>query len=214
MEQPSPILWSPARSSRCSPMVSLATGSAIWPAATAGKSSACQTLGRTLRPAGGPRIHPSRTSRVVAFVQAETSTGLYNQGQGICEAAHEVDALTIADCVTSLGGMPVLVDETGSTSRIVVRRKARLPSGSAPLTVSPRALDLNAQDAGAIFLSGPTVAGYVLHRPQISSHGVGHHVLRAARRARHRRGGRPGGPLGAPQGAITRRLSPASRPWG
>ena len=55
------------------------------------------------------REHP----RVVAFVQAETSTGLYNQGQPICEAAHEVGALTIADCVTSLGGMPVLVDEIG-----------------------------------------------------------------------------------------------------
>ena len=51
--------------------------------------------------------------RVVAFVQAETSTGLYNQAKPICDAAHEVDALTIADCVTSLGGMPVLVDENG-----------------------------------------------------------------------------------------------------
>src|ERR1051325_4902503 len=51
--------------------------------------------------------------RVVAFVQAETSTGMFNQGKDICEAAHEVDALTIADCVTSLAGMPVLVDENG-----------------------------------------------------------------------------------------------------
>src|SRR5580700_6435369 len=45
--------------------------------------------------------------RVVAFVQAETSTGMFNQGAPICEAAHEVGAVTIADCVTSLGGMPV-----------------------------------------------------------------------------------------------------------
>src|SRR5579871_749002 len=39
--------------------------------------------------------------RVVAFVQAETSTGMFNQAKPICDAAHEVDAVTIADCVTS-----------------------------------------------------------------------------------------------------------------
>src|ERR1039457_6882752 len=50
---------------------------------------------------------------LVAFVQAETSTGMYNQAKPICEAAHAAGALTIADCVTSLGGMPVLVDENG-----------------------------------------------------------------------------------------------------
>src|SRR3712207_7001365 len=37
--------------------------------------------------------------RVVAFVQAETSTGLYTPGKAICEAAHELDAIVIADCV-------------------------------------------------------------------------------------------------------------------
>src|SRR5579871_1913538 len=36
--------------------------------------------------------------QVVAFVQAETSTGMYNQARPICDAAHEVDAITIADC--------------------------------------------------------------------------------------------------------------------
>src|SRR5262245_32729086 len=50
---------------------------------------------------------------VVAFVQAETSTGMWNPAKPICEAAHEVGALTIGDCVTSLGAMPVLVDENG-----------------------------------------------------------------------------------------------------
>src|SRR6185312_5805949 len=51
--------------------------------------------------------------QIVAFVQAETSTGMFNHAKHICDAAHEVDALTIADCVTSLGGMPVSVDENG-----------------------------------------------------------------------------------------------------
>jgi alanine-glyoxylate transaminase/serine-glyoxylate transaminase/serine-pyruvate transaminase len=80
--------------------------------------------------------------RVVAFVQAETSTGLYNQAQPICEAAHEVDAVTIADCVTSLGGMPVLVDETGIDIAYSCSQKGLgCPPGLAPLTVSLRALD-------------------------------------------------------------------------
>ena len=80
--------------------------------------------------------------RVVAFVQAETSTGLYNQAKPICDAAHEVDALTIADCVTSLGGMPVLVDENGIDIAYSCSQKGLgCPPGLSPMTVSPRALD-------------------------------------------------------------------------
>ncbi|MBZ5727486.1 MAG: alanine--glyoxylate aminotransferase family protein [Acidobacteriia bacterium] len=80
--------------------------------------------------------------RVVAFVQAETSTGMFNQSRTICEAAHEVDALVIADCVTSLGGMPVLVDENGIDIAYGCTQKGLgCPPGLAPMTVSPRALD-------------------------------------------------------------------------
>jgi alanine-glyoxylate transaminase/serine-glyoxylate transaminase/serine-pyruvate transaminase len=80
--------------------------------------------------------------RIVAFVQAETSTGMFNQAKPICEAAHEVDALTIADCVTSLGGMPVLVDENGIDVAYSCSQKGLgCPPGLAPITVSPRAYD-------------------------------------------------------------------------
>jgi alanine-glyoxylate transaminase/serine-glyoxylate transaminase/serine-pyruvate transaminase len=80
--------------------------------------------------------------RVVAFVQAETSTGMYNQAKPICDAAREVDALVIADCVTSLGGMPVLVDENGIDAAYSCSQKGLgCPPGLAPITVSPRALD-------------------------------------------------------------------------
>ena len=80
--------------------------------------------------------------RVAAFVQAETSTGMYNQGAAICEAAHEVDALTIADCVTSLGGMPVLVDQNGIDIAYSCSQKGLgCPPGLSPVTVSPRALE-------------------------------------------------------------------------
>src|ERR1700735_4955021 len=39
---------------------------------------------------------------VVAYVHAETSTGALQSGQAICNASHDVDALAIAHCVTSL----------------------------------------------------------------------------------------------------------------
>ena len=79
---------------------------------------------------------------MVAFVQAETSTGMYNQAKPICEAAHEAGALVIADCVTSLGGMPVLVDENGIDIAYSCTQKGLgCPPGLAPLTVSPRALE-------------------------------------------------------------------------
>jgi alanine-glyoxylate transaminase / serine-glyoxylate transaminase / serine-pyruvate transaminase len=80
--------------------------------------------------------------RVVAYVQAETSTGAFQPGRAICEAAHEVDALVIADCVTSLGGMPVLVDETGIDIAYSCTQKGLgCPPGLSPFTVSPRAWD-------------------------------------------------------------------------
>lgn len=80
--------------------------------------------------------------RVVAMVQAETSTGMYNQAQPVCEAAHEVDALAIVDCVTSLGGMRVLVDENGIDIAYSCTQKGLgCPPGLAPMTISPRALD-------------------------------------------------------------------------
>ncbi len=79
---------------------------------------------------------------MVAFVQAETSTGMFNQAKPICEAAHEVDALVIADCVTSLGAMPVMVDENGiDVAYSCTQKGLGCPPGLAPITVSPRALE-------------------------------------------------------------------------
>jgi alanine-glyoxylate transaminase/serine-glyoxylate transaminase/serine-pyruvate transaminase len=80
--------------------------------------------------------------RIVAFVQAETSTGLFTHGKAIGEAAHEVDAIVIADCVTSLGAMPVQVDDNGIDFAYSCTQKGlSCPPGLAPITVSERALE-------------------------------------------------------------------------
>ena len=80
--------------------------------------------------------------QVVAFVQAETSTGVYNPGKAICDAAHEVDAIAIADTVTSLGAMPVKVDENGiDVAYSCTQKGLSAPPGLSPITVSPRAVE-------------------------------------------------------------------------
>jgi alanine-glyoxylate transaminase/serine-glyoxylate transaminase/serine-pyruvate transaminase len=50
-------------------------------------------------------------AKVVAFVHAETSTGAESDAKTLAEIAHAHDCLVIVDTVTSLGGIPVLVDE-------------------------------------------------------------------------------------------------------
>ena len=80
--------------------------------------------------------------QVVAFVQAETSTGVYTPGRAIADAAREVDALVIADCVTSLGAMPVEVDKNGIDIAYSCTQKGlSCPPGLAPITLSDRALE-------------------------------------------------------------------------
>ncbi len=79
---------------------------------------------------------------VVAYVQAETSTGVFQSGEQLCAAAHEAGALVIADCVTSLGAMPVRVDETGiDVAYSCTQKGLSCPPGLAPITVSPRAME-------------------------------------------------------------------------
>lgn len=52
-------------------------------------------------------------AKLVAFVHAETSTGVQSDAKTLCEIAHRHDCLVIVDAVTSLGGSPLKVDEWG-----------------------------------------------------------------------------------------------------
>jgi alanine-glyoxylate transaminase/serine-glyoxylate transaminase/serine-pyruvate transaminase len=80
--------------------------------------------------------------RLVAYVQAETSTGAFQDGAAICEAAHEAGALVIADCVTSLGGMPVRMDQTGIDIAYSCTQKGlSCPPGLSPMAFSGQAME-------------------------------------------------------------------------
>jgi alanine-glyoxylate transaminase/serine-glyoxylate transaminase/serine-pyruvate transaminase len=79
---------------------------------------------------------------IVGFIHAETSTGALQKADAICEAAHEVGALVIGDVVTSLGAVPVRVDELGiDVAYSCTQKGLSCPPGLGPLTVSPRALE-------------------------------------------------------------------------
>jgi alanine-glyoxylate transaminase/serine-glyoxylate transaminase/serine-pyruvate transaminase len=80
--------------------------------------------------------------KVVAYVHAETSTGALQPGRAICDAAHEAGALVIADCVTSLGGVPVEFDRTGIDIAYSCTQKGlSCPPGLSPMAMSPRAME-------------------------------------------------------------------------
>ncbi len=77
---------------------------------------------------------------VVAFVQAETSTGAYQSGRAIAGAARQAGALVLADCVTSMGAMPVELDAVGIDIAYSCAQKGlSCPAGLSPLSLSPRA---------------------------------------------------------------------------
>jgi len=80
--------------------------------------------------------------QVVAYVHAETSTGALQPGRAICAAAHDAGALAIADCVTSLGGVPVEFDQTGiDVAYSCTQKGLSCPPGLSPMAMSPRAMD-------------------------------------------------------------------------
>ena len=75
-----------------------------------------------------------------AFVQAETSSGVYQSGHAIGPAARKAGALVIADCVTSLGAMPVELDSVGIDVAFSCSQKGlSSPAGLSPISISPTA---------------------------------------------------------------------------
>jgi len=77
----------------------------------------------------------------LCVVHGETSTGVCQPLDGLGEACRERDALLLVDCVTSLSGQPVLVDEWGVDAAFSGSQKClNAPPGLAPFTAGERAL--------------------------------------------------------------------------
>ena len=81
--------------------------------------------------------------KLVALVHAETSTGALQPLDGMAEVIHRYEGLFLIDCVTSLGGVPVKIDEWGVDIAYSGTQKClSCPPGLAPLTCGPRAIEV------------------------------------------------------------------------
>jgi alanine-glyoxylate transaminase/serine-glyoxylate transaminase/serine-pyruvate transaminase len=79
---------------------------------------------------------------VVALVHAETSTGVAQPVAEVARAAREAGALFVLDCVTSLSGMDVRMDDWQVDAAYSGTQKClACPPGLSPLAFGPRALE-------------------------------------------------------------------------
>lgn len=80
--------------------------------------------------------------KLVTIVQAETSTGIFQNLDGISKLTREHDALLMVDAVTSLGGNNVDVDKYGIDYCYSATQKClACPPGLSPVAISQRALE-------------------------------------------------------------------------
>ena len=99
-----------------------------------GKTVPLEVLRDTLSKCTGPKV--------VAVVNAETSTGVFQPLPEIAKAAHERGALLVADTVTSLGGCELEVDKMGIDVAYSGSQKClSCPPGLSPITVNEKAIE-------------------------------------------------------------------------
>ena len=102
--------------------------------------------------------HPAPA--VIAVVHAETSTGVRNDLAEL--GAAKGDALLVADCVTSLGGIDVRIDDWGVDIAYSGTQKCLgVPPGLSPISVSPRAVERILPRPRSWYLDMGMIADYV-----------------------------------------------------
>jgi len=102
--------------------------------------------------------HPS--PKLIAAVHAETSTGIRNDVAAI--GAGKGDALFLADCVTSLAGIELAVDEWGIDLAYSGTQKCiGVAPGLAPFTISERAWARRIERPQSWYLDLGMLGGYV-----------------------------------------------------
>ncbi len=105
-----------------------------------------------------------RDAKIVAFVHAETSTGVRSDAATLVDIAHRHNCLTIVDAVTSLGGIPVKVDEWGIDAIYSGSQKClSCTPGLSPVSLNERAIEKIRQRKTRVpswFLDLTLVMGY------------------------------------------------------
>jgi alanine-glyoxylate transaminase/serine-glyoxylate transaminase/serine-pyruvate transaminase len=86
-------------------------------------------------------LQAHQDAAVLAFVHAETSTGVRSDAEALCRLATENNCLSIVDTVTSLGGIELRVDAWGADAVYSGTQKClSCPPGLSPITLSDRAV--------------------------------------------------------------------------
>ena len=98
--------------------------------------------GEIFSPAQVQSALAKRPAKIVALVHGETSTGALQPLNEIAGLVHAAGALLIVDTVTTLGGIPVQVDQTGIDVCYSGAQKClSAPPGVSPITMGPKAVD-------------------------------------------------------------------------
>jgi alanine-glyoxylate transaminase/serine-glyoxylate transaminase/serine-pyruvate transaminase len=117
------------------------------------------------------REHPN--ARFAAVVHAETSTGVENEIAPL-GALQDTDTLLVVDTVTSLGGIPVEVDEWGIDASYSGTQKCLgVPPGLSPVTFSERAvarLHARTLPVQSWYLDLSLIANYVAGAQRVYHH--------------------------------------------
>jgi (S)-ureidoglycine-glyoxylate aminotransferase len=91
--------------------------------------------GRIIEPDAIATALSGGSTKLVAIVHGETSTGVLQPLDAVARLAHAHGALLMADCVVTLGGTEVAVDDWGVDVAVAGTQKClSCPSGLAPLT--------------------------------------------------------------------------------
>lgn len=96
--------------------------------------------GEPVDPARVEAALAERSAKVLAFVHAETSTGARSDAATLCGIARGHGALSIVDCVTSLGG--ITVDAAAWDADVIysgTQKCLSAPPGLSPIALSKRA---------------------------------------------------------------------------
>lgn len=82
-------------------------------------------------------------AKLLAFVHAETSTGVLSDAEQLAALGHQYNVLVVVDAVTSLGGVPLEVDAWGIDAIYSGSQKCLscIP-GLSPVSFSPRAVEV------------------------------------------------------------------------
>ena len=126
--------------------------------------------GRAVEHEWGQPVDPDRVlaahpaPKLIAAVHAETSTGVLSDLEPL--AAGKGDALLLADCVTSLGGVPVRLDDWGVDLAYSGSQKCLgVAPGLAPFTIGDRAWERRIEKPQSWYLDLGLLGGYAGRRP-------------------------------------------------